>query len=403
MRRLAWALMLGLAFAIPWEYSLDLGPPLGNIARILGLVLLAAMAPAVLQSRGIRRLTALHWLVLALLVWLALSSFWSIDREATAFHFRGYLQEMMIAWFVWELTETPDELRALLRCYVAGSCVLAMLTIANFASADAAGQIRFVAAGQDPNDVARFLDLGFPLGALLLSAPCRRMDKLLAMVYMPMGLIGVLLTASRAGFIAALVAMAGCGIMLARRRSRAVFGLGMALPAVLLAFWMTVPAGTIDRLLTIPQQLNGENLNQRLNIWSAGWLAFRHAPFVGSGAGTFVAAAGLAPVDTAHNTALAIAVEGGVIVLLLATAMVAVAGRSVLVLCGPARLALGTAFLVWLVTSLVATVQENRTTWLLLGMIVAAERLAAEQPDEMEQVFPQPRLPESRAAETLCR
>jgi O-antigen ligase len=395
--------MLGLAFAIPWEYSLDLGPPLGNIARILGLALLAAMAPAVLQSGRIRRLPALHWLVLALLVWLALSSIWSIDPEATGIHFRGYVQEMMIAWFVWELTETPDELRALLRCYVAGSCVLAVLTIANFASADVAGQIRFVAEGQDPNDVARFLDLGFPLGALLLNAPSRRMDKLLALVYMPMGLIGVLLTASRAGLIAALVAMAGCAIMLARSRSRAKFALGMALPAALLAFWMTVPSGTIDRLLTIPQQLTGENLNQRFNIWTAGWQAFTHAPFAGSGAGTFVAAAGLAPEDTAHNSALAIAVEGGVIALFLATAVVAVAGRLLLALRGPARLAMGTAFLVWQVTSLVATVQENRTTWLLLGMIVAAERLAAEQPDELAQVFPEPRPPELRAAAALYR
>jgi protein involved in polysaccharide export with SLBB domain len=41
MRRIAWALLLLFAFAIPWEYSLDLGEPLGNIARIAGILLLA--------------------------------------------------------------------------------------------------------------------------------------------------------------------------------------------------------------------------------------------------------------------------------------------------------------------------------------------------------------------------
>lgn len=40
MRRIAWFLLLIFAFAIPWEYSLDLGEPLGNIARIVGLLLL---------------------------------------------------------------------------------------------------------------------------------------------------------------------------------------------------------------------------------------------------------------------------------------------------------------------------------------------------------------------------
>ena len=36
-------LLMLFAFAVPWEYALDLGEPLGNVARILGLVLLAVM------------------------------------------------------------------------------------------------------------------------------------------------------------------------------------------------------------------------------------------------------------------------------------------------------------------------------------------------------------------------
>ena len=47
MRRIAWLLLLVFAFAIPWEYSLDLGEPFGNIARIVGLLLLLAAIPAV--------------------------------------------------------------------------------------------------------------------------------------------------------------------------------------------------------------------------------------------------------------------------------------------------------------------------------------------------------------------
>jgi hypothetical protein len=70
----------------------------------------------------------------------------------------------MVVWLVWEFAESAEDLRDLLRAYVAGSWVLAVLTMANLGSAAAiaAGQIRFVAAGQDPNDLARFLDLGFP-------------------------------------------------------------------------------------------------------------------------------------------------------------------------------------------------------------------------------------------------
>ena len=65
MRRIAWALLLLFAFAIPWEYSLDVGEPLGNIARIAGILLLLAAIPAVLQAGRLRTPGPMQWLVLA--------------------------------------------------------------------------------------------------------------------------------------------------------------------------------------------------------------------------------------------------------------------------------------------------------------------------------------------------
>lgn len=387
MRALAWALLMGLAFAIPWEYSLDLGPPVGNIARILGLALLLAMAPAVLQAGRLRRLHSIHWLALGLLGWFALSFLWSVDSTSTAEHLRGNVQEFLIAWYVWELADSPREIRWLLRATVAGSCVLALLTLADFVSLESVGQVRFVAEGQDPNDVARFLDFGFPLAALLADGEARWGDKLLTAAYLPLGMAGVLLTASRSGLIAAAVALGGCGILLARSRPRTAVAVGMASPLALAVFWWVVPQGTIDRLLTIPQQLSGGTLNQRLDIWEAGWQAFIHAPIAGSGAGTFVSAAALAPIDTAHNTALAIAVEGGMVGLMLAAAIVAAAAATLMSLRGGVRIGLAAAFLVIVVASLAATVHENRATWMLLGLIAAAGRLTVEEPGEMAREF----------------
>src|SRR5271166_2346858 len=135
MRRIAWGLLLLFAFAIPWEYSLDLGEPLGNIARIAGLLLLLAAIPAVLQVGRLRTPGAMLWLVLAFYLWFCCSYFWTIEPMATVEKIRGYFQEMMIVWLVWEFAETPRDLRALLRAYVAGSWVLAALTLANAGSA----------------------------------------------------------------------------------------------------------------------------------------------------------------------------------------------------------------------------------------------------------------------------
>jgi O-antigen ligase len=268
--------------------------------------------------------------------------------------------------------------------------VLALLTVANLCSPEAiaSGQIRFVATGQDPNDVARFLDLGFPLAALLLNSERRWPARLLALSYLPLGLVAVLLTASRGGFLAAVVALTGCGILLARTHLKGVFAGILALPGLAAVLWFIVPHETLERLATIPEQLQGGNLNQRLNIWTAGWHAFVHAPLFGTGAGSFVAAAGMNPLDTAHNTALSILVGGGLCAFFLAVAIVALAARSILETFGPLRLALATALTVWIITSLVATVEESRTTWLLLGMIALAGRLAVEDPEGLAACFP---------------
>jgi hypothetical protein len=388
MRQLVRILLLLFAFAIPWEYSLDLGAPVGNIARVLGLVVLAAAIPAILLTGRMRRPGALQWLALALFLWFGCSYFWTIEQAATLARLRGCFQVMLVVWLVWEFAETVEDFRDLLRAYVAGSWVLAILTFANLASPEAAGQIRFVAEGQDPNDVARFLDLGFPMAALLLDSESTVVGKLFSFGYLPVGLVGVLLTASRSGFLAAVVALAGCGLLLARSRVRGWLAGAFALPAVAAGFWFLVPRETLLRITTIPEQLQGGDLNYRLNIWQAGWQAFAQAPFFGTGAGTFVHAARLAPEDTAHNTLLSIAVEGGIGAAMLAAAIVVVCARSVAEMRGPVRMALAAALLAWLVISLVATVEQSRTTWLLLALISVAERMEAESPGEMEHYFP---------------
>lgn len=390
MQKLAWMLLLLLACTIPWEYSLDFGAPIGNIARVVALVLGVAVVAGAVVSGRFRRPGPLQWLTLGLFLWFCCSCFWAIDRAETARHVRGNLQELMIAWLVWEVVERPCQLRALLRAYVAGAWILAVLTIGSFVLASSVNQTRFFAHGQDPNDVARYLDLAFPLAALLVGSDRRWHGRALAGSYLPLGLLSVLLTASRSGFLAALIAVAGCGILLYSGFRRAFTMVMYVAPAVFFALWAVIPRQTVSRLASIPGELTRGDLNQRMDIWAGGWQAFVRAPFLGSGAGSFVSAAGLASIDTAHNTALAVAVEGGIIALLIAATIVTISAACVLQLRGSLRIALGTVLLTLLLSSMVATVQESRATWLLLGAIAVAARLAFERPEGLSRTFPAP-------------
>lgn len=401
MRSIAWLLLLAFTFTIPWENSLNLGPPLGNAARIAGLVALAAAILAIVESRGLRRPGAVQWLALALFLWFCCTLLWTIDRPATFLAIRASFQEFMVVWLIWEFAETPADLRSLLRVFVAGSWVLALLTLANFSSpaAISAGQYRFAAYGQDPNDVARLLDLGFPLAALLANSQGhpwlgrRWPERILAVGYLPLGLFAVLLTASRSGFLAAIVAFAACGVLLARGHARVVLMGAFASPAIAAGLWLAIPAKTLARLATIPQQLSGGNLNERVNIWWAGWHAFARSPILGTGAGTFVAAAGLSPIDTAHNTALSLAVSSGLIGLTIALVIFALVALAALRAQGELRIALVSVLAVWAIASLTATIEHDRTTWFLFGAIYAAARMAVEDHIELAECFPDPRDP----------
>jgi O-antigen ligase len=362
---------------------------------VVGLLLLLVAIPAVLQAGRIRTPGSMQWLVLALYLWFCCTYFWTIEPLVTRARMRGYFQEMMIVWLVWEFAESAADLRALLRAYVAGAWVLALLTLASFVSADAmaAEQIRFAAAGQDPNDVARFINLGFPLAALLVNSEPRWLWRLLAAGYLPLGLVAVLLTASRGGFLAAVVALMGSGVLLAHGHPKRILAGALALPPIAALLWWMIPSGSYERLATISEQLQGGGLNLRWNIWTAGWHAFVKAPVLGTGAGSFVSAAGLAPLDTAHNTALSIAVGGGLVALFLAMAIVTVAIWSITQTKGQLRWAMTLALVVWGITALVDTVEENRTTWLLLAMIALAGRLGEEEPEGLEECFTAAELP----------
>jgi O-antigen ligase len=213
------------------------------------------------------------------------------------------------------------------------------------------------------------------------------LGKLLALGYLPLGLVAVLLTASRGGFVAAVLALASCAALLIRNHAKAAVAGVIALPAIAAALWFGIPHQTLERLATIPEQLNGGDLNQRWNIWVLGWDAFTKAPLFGTGAGSFVTAAGLNPLDTAHNTALSVLVDGGLCAFFLAVAIVMTAAIAAIKTHGPVRLAMLTTLLVWGVTSLVASVEESRTTWLVLGVVALAGRLAAEDSTQLDACF----------------
>jgi hypothetical protein len=84
---------------------------------------------------------------------------------------------------------------------------------------------------------------------------------------------------------------------------------------------------------------------------------------------------------------MAVLVSGGLTGTAIFLAILVGVARALLRTTGLLRVALGTTFAVWLITSMVGSVEENRVTWLLFGMMALAGRLEEEQPESMRRVF----------------
>lgn len=390
MRRAAWWLLTICAFSLPWEHSLEFGEPFGSIARLLGLALLAAFLLALVTEPCARPFSAIHWTTIALFVWFCLSYFWSIDTETTLLKLRGYFQEMMFLFFVWELVRTPRQLRQLFLAIVAGSAVLTLLTLLQFHALQTQGEpdLRAAAFGEDPNDVARLLTLSLPMAALLAPTVRQRWLRSLLMLYLPVALFTTLLTGSRSGMLAAGIASIGSIVLFTMARARALRALLGILPVLAAGLWIALPHTTAERLGSIPEQLSGGSLNERMGIWRLGWRAFEHAPWLGYGAGNFTLAAGMSPADTAHNTPLALLVTGGLVALALALYLALQLLQSAQQLRGILRCSMLTALAVLFLMAMTTSVEESRLTWLLAGIIVSAARLHQQAPEDLQAAFP---------------
>lgn len=309
-------------------------PPFNTVSTLIGLAALVALtAHLVLSPRSSRRLhgSIPMWL---LFVGLSAASFvWSVDPAATFDRFL-ILVSLASLYLVAVLAPvTPRDVARLTDGMVAGGFLASLygfyLLLTGKLPEEAAGLPRFATAGgvgdaSDPNITAAVLVVPFVLAlsrALRVgSAPMRAMSSLAAAVMA----LGILLTASRGGMVAAAAAVVAL-VAVDPRRGRIAFLSGAVAIMTLLAGAALAPE-QFDRL-------GQPGSSGRTNIWSVGVIACQEHCITGSGLNTFPevhrrilledpAAPGFRLGEPPHNMWLGVAVELGVVGLLLVLAAV---------------------------------------------------------------------------------
>jgi O-antigen ligase len=321
----SWALWC-FVFVLPWD-ALTALPVLGSVPRFVGLVASAVGIVHILARGRVRSLSWFHVFAVLFVLLAGVSSFWSIDPDATRARLMTYLQLVVLVWLIWEIAESPERQRALLQAYVLGAAAAAVVTIYHYSSGIAAGHYveRFSAMNQDPNELGLTIALGLPMAWYVsLSQPHRRFAWMWQL-YLPLAITAILLTGSRGAFLAFLVALMMIPATQRRLRLRTKAALyALAVAALLLAVRFG-PETSLDRLRTTRADIEAGYFGGRGKIWLAGLeVAWEH-PLIGVGAGAFGAAVEptLQFAWSSHSVPLAILVEDGIVGLCLFLAMVA--------------------------------------------------------------------------------
>lgn len=317
-KRICVALVTMLAFVIPWGDMLLLPYDI-QASRVFTLIAAGAWLLYLRSGAQVKALEKSHWFLVAFVLWTAANAIWTAEPERTARRALSYFQLFLDSWLIYQCVDSAKIYRRLLGSFLLGCTVAFGGLIYNFASGTYQGDGRYTAPGFDPNDLAATLILGIP-AALYLSFSGTKMGWI-SWLYVPCAMLASMLTASRS----ALIALAICFLFplwSARKVSARAIGtfvlLGVASFAVISYFWSDI---SFRRLATISEQLSARDLNGRVDIWERGLDAFLDNPLIGVGGGGFGSAVGARNRElAAHNVALGILVEHGLVGFTLFTA-----------------------------------------------------------------------------------
>lgn len=405
LRNVAWLAVWAYFVSVPLEFSITLPEPLESFARLFIVIAILTGLTSAAVTGSARRWRFVHWFVLLYLVLVSLSLLWSLTpTEEAERSLRQYFQIAPIVLLSWEFVRDREQRTQILVAYLLGGLISSWLTLrdALFLHKAWYANFRYTVGAWNPNELAIIFAVGLPLAFYLTldrSLQISRLQASISWLYIIFGSIGILLTGSREGIIVGAFAF-GAIPFLVSKSSRSKLYIFLAVFTVLLcAGLFLVPSGTWRIFSTVGTQVRTGDLDQRVQIWRFGWLAFLRTPFFGSGIGSFRWASG--SLYNAHNTYLEVSVEQGIVGLLIILGLIVGALARLRHAARAERVAGTFCLLTWALAATVDHMEELRVTWVVfaLAFLFGCDRSIRESEPDLEpshnletRVVPRPGL-----------
>jgi len=378
MSRLAFWITWVFVFIVPWE-NVIVFPGVGTLAKIIGIATIV-IGSLVILTRGKLRWHPFHTVSFLFVFWSWVSLSWSIDPESTLTRCITYTGLWLITLVIYQLANTEARCRHLMWAYVFGAWVAALATMESYLQGIQVVCHRYAASGFNPNDLSFYLNFAIPMAWYLGTKTQRLSMRALSWGLIPIATVAILLTGSRSGALGCGLALVYVVLSISRLNWKwRLAGIGLAMAAAILAVNL-VPSTIYARLATLPHEVFHGTLNERTVIWRAGIKVFAETPLLGGGAGAFRYA--VAPILgrewAPHNVFLSVAVESGLIGLILWLGMMLMAFIGVFRMPPVERLMWLALFAILFLAFLALNFEWRKASWLIMALAIAHARRATD-------------------------
>jgi O-antigen ligase len=286
---------------------------IGSVNRILSIFLVFVALFSVLINRNIKKLPKPFLILFLFFLWSLMSFYWSLDPDASIFKNIVFIQLFLLMYIMYEFINNKKQLYSIFIAYVFGCTILVAVTVINYLTGTQdIYASRFVIDGYNPNDLGYTLAFSIPF-VWFLGVNKSKYYLLL----IPLIIFAIVLTGSRTAFlVTGFICFCILWYMFRMKfKYRKIILLCFVLALVFTYY--NAPKSTVERLSTISDEVSNGTLNNRTDIWEAGWSAFKSYPFHGVGAGAFgsgtIGMTGLVGAVSAHNAYISVLVEYGLI------------------------------------------------------------------------------------------